>query len=282
MNETNIDISNTTTENSNDSDHPDIMTKVIDFRDNAHADNVRKLKAGIKCIFTIPACFLILLFFTNSSKIIFLVLWIVSLFLIAAYLIHVEYSDYKLQEMVNSLQDTDSDIDSLIDIDSIYTKVSAPKRKLDQKVDTIITNAKADAQAQLDTLSQIRSNIRRENEVSDMQESTDLDAAAAGAEPGQDTVNGNKPGQDVADSTDAGQDTAADNNAATQDTVDDTETVQDIVDNIGSDLNNADAAEIASDNVVDAAESALVTVAGSDTTSDQAFPDTTTKEVHTS
>ncbi len=244
MNETNIDISNTTTENSNDSDHPDIMTKVIDFRDNAHADNVRKLKAGIKCIFTIPACFLILLFFTNSSKIIFLVLWIVSLFLIAAYLIHVEYSDYKLQEMVNSLQDTDSDIDSLIDIDSIYTKVSAPKRKLDQKVDTIITNAKADAQAQLDTLSQIRSNIRRENEVSDEQESTDLDSAAAGAEPGQDTVNGNKPGQDAADSNDAEQDTAAGN--------------------------------------VDAAESALVTVDGSDTTSDQAFPDATTKEVHTS
>ena len=251
MNETNIDISNTTTENSNDSDQPDIMTKVIDFRDNAHADNVRKLKAGIKCIFTIPACFLILLFFTNSSKIIFLVLWIVSLFLIAAYLIHVEYSDYKLQEMVNSLQDTDSDIDSLIDIDSIYTKVSAPKRKLDQKVDTIITNAKADAQAQLDTLSQIRSNIRRENEVSDMQESTDLDAAAAGAEPGQDTV-------------------------------DDTETVQDIVDNIGSDLNNADAAEIASDNVVNVSESALGTIDGSDAASDQASPDTTTKEVHTS
>ena len=244
MNETNIDISNTTTENLSGNAQPDIMAKVIDFRDNAHADNVRKLKAGIKCIFTVPACFLILLFFTNSSKIIFLVLWIVSLFLIAAYLIHVEYSDYKIQEMVNSLQDTDSDIDSLIDIDSIYTKVSAPKRKLDQKVDTIITNVKADAQAQLDTLSQIRSNIRRENEVPDEQESTNLDSAAAGAEPGQDTVNGNKPGQDASDSTDAGQDTAADN--------------------------------------VDVAESALVTVDGSDTTSDQASPDTTTKEVHTS
>ena len=158
MDETNTEISDITTEDKHDTENakvscetfdktevPDIMTKVLEFRDNAHADNVRKLKAGIKCIFIVPACFLILLFFTNSSKIIFLVLWIASLFLIAAYLIHVEYSDYKIQEMVNSLQDSEGGIDSLIDIDSIYTRVSAPKRKLDEKIDTIIINVKSES-----------------------------------------------------------------------------------------------------------------------------------------
>ena len=160
MDETNTEISDITTEDKHDTENekvshetfgksevPDIMTKVLEFRDNAHANNVRKLKAGIKCIFTVPACFLILLFFTNSSKIIFLVLWIASLFLIAAYLIHVEYSDYKIQEMVNSLQDSEGGIDSLIDIDSIYTRVSAPKRKLDEKIDTIITNVRSESGA---------------------------------------------------------------------------------------------------------------------------------------
>lgn len=140
-------------------DEKDIMEKVLEFRDNAHADNVRKIKAGIKCIFTVPACFLILLFFTGSSKIIFLVLWIASLFIIAAYLIHVEYSDYKIQEMVNSLQDSEDSIDSLIDIDSIYTKVTEPKKKLDNKLDNIITNVKSDTQARIDSLAQIQSDI---------------------------------------------------------------------------------------------------------------------------
>ena len=140
-------------------DEKDIMEKVLEFRDNAHADNVRKIKAGIKCIFTVPACFLILLFFTGSSKIIFLVLWIASLFIIAAYLIHVEYSDYKIQEMVNSLQDSDDSIDSLIDIDSIYTKVTEPKKKLDNKLDNIITNVKSDTQAHIDSLAQIQADI---------------------------------------------------------------------------------------------------------------------------
>lgn len=140
-------------------DEKDIMEKVLEFRDKAHADNVRKIKAGIKCIFTMPACFLILLFFTGSSKIIFLVLWIASLFIIAAYLIHVEYSDYKIQEMVNSLQDSEDSIDSLIDIDSIYTKVTEPKKRLDNKLDNIITNVKSDTQARIDSLVQIQSDI---------------------------------------------------------------------------------------------------------------------------
>lgn len=140
-------------------DEKDIMEKVLEFRDKAHADNVRKIKAGIKCIFTVPACFLILLFFTGSSKIIFLVLWIASLFIIAAYLIHMEYSDYKIQEMVNSLQDSEDSIDSLIDIDSIYTKVTEPKKRLDNKLDNIITNVKSDTQARIDSLVQIQSDI---------------------------------------------------------------------------------------------------------------------------
>lgn len=134
-----------TNSNTTSTEPSDIKSQVLASRDNAHAANVKKLKAGIKCIFTVPACFLILLFLTGSSKIIFLVLWIASLFIIAAYLIHVEYSDYKVQEMVNSLQDTEDNIDGLIDINSIYTKVAAPKKKLDD----IITNVKTDIQTQI-------------------------------------------------------------------------------------------------------------------------------------
>ena len=51
----------------------------------------------------IPLIFLALLFWTESSKIVFLILWIVSLFILAGYLIFVEYSDYKLQEKLNEI-----------------------------------------------------------------------------------------------------------------------------------------------------------------------------------
>lgn len=151
-----------TNSNTTSTEPSDIKSQVLAFRDNAHAENVKKLKAGIKCIFTVPACFLILLFLTGSSKIIFLVLWIASLFIIAAYLIHVEYSDYKVQEMVNSLQDTEDNINGLIDINSIYTKVAAPKKKLDD----IITNVKTDIQTQITTV---------QDKVVEMAESVQMD-----------------------------------------------------------------------------------------------------------
>lgn len=151
-----------TNSNTTSTEPSDIKSQVLAFRDNAHAANVKKLKAGIKCIFTVPACFLILLFLTGSSKIIFLVLWIASLFIIAAYLIHVEYSDYKVQEMVNSLQDTEDNIDGLIDINSIYTKVAAPKKKLDD----IITNVKTDIQTQITAV---------QDKVAEMAEAVQMD-----------------------------------------------------------------------------------------------------------
>lgn len=65
-----------------------------------HKKNVRKTSLALKSLLIIPTIFLILLFMTNSSKTIFLVLWIASMFIIAAILIVVEYQDYNLRQMM--------------------------------------------------------------------------------------------------------------------------------------------------------------------------------------
>ncbi len=56
--------------------------------------------------------FLFLLFWTESNKVVFLILWIVSLFLLAAYLILVEYMDYNLQEKLSEINDEGTRVDS--------------------------------------------------------------------------------------------------------------------------------------------------------------------------
>lgn len=78
---------------------------LLDYEQNIHQKNQKKIRIGLKCVVLMPLIFLILLFWTESSKIIFLVLWIVSVFVIATYLIAVEYQDYKLQEKLNELND---------------------------------------------------------------------------------------------------------------------------------------------------------------------------------
>ena len=71
---------------------------VINYEEQIHQKNQKRISIGLKCILIIPLIFLALLFWTDSSKIIFLILWIVSLFVLAAYLITVEYMDYNLME----------------------------------------------------------------------------------------------------------------------------------------------------------------------------------------
>ena len=69
-----------------------------------HEHNVRRTRIALRSLLIVPTIFLVMLFFTNSSKTIFLVLWIVSMFIIAAVLIVIEYQDYTLRKMITTVE----------------------------------------------------------------------------------------------------------------------------------------------------------------------------------
>ena len=73
--------------------------RIMEYQNEEHLRNQKKIRWGIRCVILIPMIFLMLMFSMDSSKVVFLVLWIVSLFTISAYLIYVEYMDYTLQEI---------------------------------------------------------------------------------------------------------------------------------------------------------------------------------------
>lgn len=64
-----------------------------------HRRNVKRTSSALKSLLIIPTFFLIMLFMTQGSKTIFLVLWIASMFVIAGILIVIEYQDYMLRQM---------------------------------------------------------------------------------------------------------------------------------------------------------------------------------------
>lgn len=80
---------------------------LLDYEQKIHEKNQKRIKIGLKCILIIPLIFLVLLFWTNSNKVIFLILWIVSLFCIAVYLLSVEYMDFYLQEKLEEWNDNE-------------------------------------------------------------------------------------------------------------------------------------------------------------------------------
>lgn len=93
--------------------------KIMQYQRGLHEKNQMRIKIGIKLVIIIPLIFLIVMFKQDSSKVIFLILWIVSLFVISAYLITVEYMDYQVQLKLNEWGISDNgEIKNLLTDDS--------------------------------------------------------------------------------------------------------------------------------------------------------------------
>lgn len=79
-------------------DYKDVLDKFVDYEQQVHKQNQKRIQVGIKVNIFLPMIFLILSFAISSGKLIFLIMWILSLFGIAFYLIYVEYTDYKMMD----------------------------------------------------------------------------------------------------------------------------------------------------------------------------------------
>ena len=80
-----------------------VYEKFQELQQQVHLKNQKKIRVGLKVNILLPLVFLIISFVSDRSKLVFLVLWIVSLFGIAFYLLYVEYMDFKLQEQLMEL-----------------------------------------------------------------------------------------------------------------------------------------------------------------------------------
>ena len=111
-------------------DYEESYRRIMDYQNKEHEKNQRKIRWGIRCVILIPLVFLMLTFSMDSSKVVFLVLWIVSLFTISAYLIYVEYSDYTLQMRLAELGiKEDATIDDLLPDKNLIAQYFAEEDK---------------------------------------------------------------------------------------------------------------------------------------------------------
>lgn len=87
-----------------------LLQEVLQF----HSGNQRRIRKGMLSLLLVPLAFLVLLFLSDGSRVIFLLLWIVSMFGIAAYLIAVEYVDYEMQNKVKKITQREVELDQLM------------------------------------------------------------------------------------------------------------------------------------------------------------------------
>lgn len=114
--------------------------KILEYEKSIHAKNQKRIQVGIRLVLLIPLIFLAIMFRLESSKVVFLVLWIVSLFGLCIYLVAVEYMDYKMHLRIEELGIRESKpVESLLVDKGIVEKAINSTRFFDIKEDELLT-----------------------------------------------------------------------------------------------------------------------------------------------
>lgn len=108
-----------------------LLQEVLQF----HNGNQRRIRKGMLSLLLVPLVFLVLLFLSEGSRVIFLLLWIVSMFGIAAYLIAVEYIDYEMQNKVKKITKKEVELDQLTPLPSAMPQLLPRLRGRGQEPD---------------------------------------------------------------------------------------------------------------------------------------------------
>ena len=110
-----------------------LLQEVLQF----HSGNQRRIRKGMLSLLLVPLAFLVLLFLSDGSRVIFLLLWIVSMFGIAAYLIAVEYIDYEMQNKVKQITKKEVELDQLTALPTGMPQLLPPLRGRSQESEAV-------------------------------------------------------------------------------------------------------------------------------------------------
>lgn len=152
--------------------YEELYGKLVAYEEEIHRKNQKRIKIGLKCLFSIPPVFLVLLFLTGSSKTVFLILWIVSLFILAGYLIFIEYIDDKLQQKMNEISNGERNEREAL--------IGENVEQMEEKLRTVIQNVEAAQKPEKGTMEEAKITAEKMTE-----------------EPAQDEENAEKNAEEV-------------------------------------------------------------------------------------
>ena len=111
--------------------YDNLYAEMLQYVKELHEKNKKRIKTGIVLLFVLPVVLGLVRWLTDSDKTVFLILWVIGMFILAAYLISIEYMDHTIQEKLKTMTDTEEDLGGLLDdYDCIPEKVI---RKVERK-----------------------------------------------------------------------------------------------------------------------------------------------------
>ena len=84
-------------------DYQELYDRLLEEVSTLHRNNRRRIRVGMRMLLAVTLGLMLLMFLAEGNKVFTLMLWILSMFAVAAYLIAVEYADYELQKKLESI-----------------------------------------------------------------------------------------------------------------------------------------------------------------------------------
>lgn len=84
-------------------EYQELYDRLLDEVRTLHKNNRRRIRNGMRMLLVVTVGLMLLMFLAQSNKVFTLMLWIFSMFAVAAYLIAVEYADYELQKKLEQI-----------------------------------------------------------------------------------------------------------------------------------------------------------------------------------
>lgn len=109
-------------------DYQELYDRLLEEVGALHRANQRRIRSGMWALLAVTVGLMILMFLAGGNKVFTLVLWILSMFAVAAYLIAVEYMDYELQKKLRSIaQLEEGAFDGLMNVPELPAAPELPR-----------------------------------------------------------------------------------------------------------------------------------------------------------
>lgn len=97
-----------------DEKYSQLYERLMEQVTQQHKVNQQRIRKGLWSLPCVTVAFLLLVMLTDGSRNIYLLLWIASVFALAAYLISVEYADYEMQKKLSDVTQLEQELGGLM------------------------------------------------------------------------------------------------------------------------------------------------------------------------
>ena len=110
---------------STERDYQKLYDRLLEEVGALHRANQHRIRSGLRALLAVTVGLMLLMFLADGNKVFTLMLWILSMFAVAAYLIAVEYMDYELQKKLR-----EGVFDGLIELPELPAAPRLPHTRL--------------------------------------------------------------------------------------------------------------------------------------------------------